>query len=65
MVKEYIETVRAPNPSGGAGDKEIGTDQKDIHIHLDDERFPIAPWISSEQKMKKSVGAMYSQPLQG
>ena len=43
MVKEYIETVRAPNPSGGAGDKEIGTDQKDIHIHLDDERFPIAP----------------------
>ena len=51
MVKEYIETVRAPNP--------------DIHIHLDDERFPIAPWISSEQKMKKSVGVMYSQPLQG
>ena len=50
---------------GGAGDKEIGTDQKDIHIHLDDEHFLIAPWISLEQKMKKSVGAMYSQPLHG
>lgn len=54
MVKEYIETVRAPFPGVSAGDKEIGADEMDIRIHLDDDRFPIAPRISSEKEMKKS-----------
>jgi hypothetical protein len=63
-VKEYIETVRSSNSGAGAGGADgaegtIGADETsgagsiDISIELDNKRFPMAPKIASDTKIKK------------
>jgi hypothetical protein len=54
VVKEYIETVNASNAGVGAGDDQNGADQNKVLIQLDTNKYPIAPKITTDKKMKKN-----------